>query len=1607
MDTRRHNAGAPRALPPAELRELVDRMDDILYRLDQDGGILWCNAAVGRVLGHDPEELIGRRIRELYPHRGAWRRFVNAVEAAGGVIRDFRIRYRRRDGSLVWLSIDAHYVYDDAGRIAALEGTARDISTQHEMERALRASEQRFRTLAETSGGIVFVYRERFLYTNPALSAVTGYSAEELREMPVHQLVHPDQREGVRRRIRDRLAGMAVPGRYDVRIVTRDGETRWLAVAAGVIEYEGAPAGVATGFDITKIKQAEQALREALANLEALAANANDGILVYQDDAVVFANRRLEALLDRPAGGILGLTIEALAHPDEAPRLRERQRRRQAGAPGLPRQYETCLRDAAGRPVPVEVTAAPTTWAGRPALLAIVRDIAARKRDEEELRRRLAQQAMVAELGQRALADVPLADLFQVAVVALRRPLGADLAELLLCQPGRDALRVQAASGWSPPLDLEIPVTPGGLAAFVLEQPEAVIIGDPERETRFTVPDRLREAGVRSSLTVVVRGVEGPLGLLCAHHTRNRRGFSRDDANFLQAVANVLAEASERDRRARQLEDRERQARIISEAMTTYLARGDWRAAAGRILAGALELTASGCGFLGVLADGRLRVLASQGMDWDNAEGRELYGQALQADRRHGYLEFAHLDNLFGRVLETGAPLVNNDPARDPRAAGPPPGHPPLEGFLGVPIRKGGDVLGMIAVANRPGGYQAEQAGQVVLLAETAAVLYEAHHQQAARDAMESERRAREARLRHQQDALLRLAKDPAVAAGDLQAAVLAATRIAGQTLKVGRASVWFYTPDRKAIECRALYEPASDSFGEAPPLSAERYPAYFGALADGRVVDAADARVDPRTREFAEDYLGPLGIGAMLDAPIRRGAQVVGVVCHEHLGGPRPWSADEINFAASVADTITLVLALHEAKQAERALRASEARYRLLVDNASDAIFVAQDGFIKFPNPRTMEMFGYSAEELGRVPYSRFIAPPYRELVAERHRRRLAGEPVPSVYDFEIVRKDGRRLWIEIHAMVIPWEDRPATLNVVRDVTEQKLAREALAEEKERAQVTLSSIADGVITTDAEGRVEYLNPVAEHLTGWPRALAAGRDLTAVLTLQNEHNRAPVANPAAEALRGWSRVTPAAHVLLVRADGKEFSVEYTASPIVRSDGNALGAVVVFRDVTEMRGLARQLSYQASHDALTGLINRREFENRLEYALESARTERKPHALCYLDLDQFKIVNDTCGHVAGDELLRQLAKHLQSEIRGVDTLARLGGDEFGILLEGCPLDKAVEIADHLRRRLKEFRFAWEDKVFEVGASIGLVPIGAETGGFMEVMRAADAACYVAKDRGRDRVYVYQPDDEELARRQGEMQWVTTLRQALDEDRLALYFQPIQALQPDAVAGVSGEVLVRLRGPDGQLVPPMAFIPAAERYQLMPLLDRWVVEHLFEALASLPEDARDTLRTVSVNLSGQSLSDPGFARAVNALLDATPVAPDRLCFEITETAAIASPADALAFMADIRGRGCRFALDDFGSGLSSFAYLKRLQVDALKIDGHFVCDILDDPVDLAMVESINHIGHVMGLTTIAECVENEAVIARLRELGVDYAQGFGVAAPVPLNQALTGA
>ncbi|HTV68176.1 MAG TPA: EAL domain-containing protein [Rhizobiaceae bacterium] len=563
--------------------------------------------------------------------------------------------------------------------------------------------------------------------------------------------------------------------------------------------------------------------------------------------------------------------------------------------------------------------------------------------------------------------------------------------------------------------------------------------------------------------------------------------------------------------------------------------------------------------------------------------------------------------------------------------------------------------------------------------------------------------------------------------------------------------------------------------------------------------------------------------------------------------------------------------------------------------------------------------------------------------------------------------------------------------------LAQREAFEQALAAERERAGITLAALDEAVISTDLNGRVDYINPAAERLIGHTDKSSRDLPLTALFRLLNKDTGASDTGLVGRILAGRPADGGMATHALVRHDATAVTVSLSGAPL-QVYGQPAGTVIVLHDMTREQDYIERLSWQASHDELTGLANRREFERRLERAIaqQPGEDEEWP-ALMYLDLDQFKIVNDTSGHAAGDQLLKQVSALLLENIRPGDLVARLGGDEFGILLANCNLEDATVVAERLRHAINDLQFVWTGRYFSISASIGLVHLSQPGITLEETMRAADIACYMAKEKGRNRVQIHHPSDIELLQRFGEMAWVQRLHEALEQDRFVLYAQEIAPLGKSQ-EGAHIEVLVRLRDEHGNTVPPGSFIPAAERYGLMPQIDRWVVRNTFDILAQRNASAGTAaIHTCAINLSGATFSDATFAAFLREQFAKHDIEPCSICFEITETSAIGDLPSATRFITELKGLGCRFALDDFGSGMSSFSYLKHLPVDYLKIDGSFVKDMLDDPIDRAMVEMFNRIGKLTGKRTIAEFVENEEIANALRDIGVDYAQGFGIARP----------
>jgi diguanylate cyclase (GGDEF)-like protein/PAS domain S-box-containing protein len=776
---------------------------------------------------------------------------------------------------------------------------------------------------------------------------------------------------------------------------------------------------------------------------------------------------------------------------------------------------------------------------------------------------------------------------------------------------------------------------------------------------------------------------------------------------------------------------------------------------------------------------------------------------------------------------------------------------------------------------------------------------------------------------------------------------------------------------------------------------SLEPYPwlrARLDHLRLSEVRDCAAPRRDqmPEAARFSE-----LQVGSILLVALRVQDRPAGLL---GLAQALPRGAWDVNHQLMLKLLGASLATGLERMRLELRLAKIEEREKLSHSAVNDGLwdFDMQTNQVYF-SPRWKEMLGYAADGDESPDWRSLVHPDDLNRVQTQIREHVAGKS--SVFEsiHRMRHRNGEWRWVVSRAKArVDAQGRLLRLvGVELDITERKLYEEALFREKESAQITLQSIGDGVITTDGNSVIDYINPVAEQLTGWRLEDAMGRPVEEIFRAFHEETCEPLENPLTVSIRRARSIKSVRPMLLIRRDGNELYVESTAAPIRDGAGQCAGGVLVFHDVSESRELNRRLSYHASHDLLTGLVNRREFESRIERALKSAKARESSYALCYLDIDQFKIINDTCGHSAGDVLLGQVGALLKSKVRWRDTLARLGGDEFGILLESCSLDEALRTAETLREAVRNFRFTWEDRVFRLGASVGVVPITADNEDVASILSAADSACAAAKEAGRNRVHSFAENDIELMRRRREMQWAARINAALEEGRFELYRMQIQPLQKPE-AGSHYELLLRMRDESGRMVAPDNFIAAAERYGLTPAIDRWVIENALRWLVS-EADERDKLALCSINLSGQSLGDDKFLPFVIEQFGKTGIDAGKICFEITETAAVASFSQANRFIQALRELGCKFALDDFGTGLSSFGYLKHFPVDYLKIDGSFVREILHDPIDREMVRSINEIGHLTGKMTIAEFAENAEIIQMLTSLGVDYAQGYGIAQP----------
>ena len=857
-------------------------------------------------------------------------------------------------------------------------------------------------------------------------------------------------------------------------------------------------------------------------------------------------------------------------------------------------------------------------------------------------------------------------------------------------------------------------------------------------------------------------------------------------------------------------------------------------------------------------------------------------------------------------------------------------------------------------------------------------------------------------RLREQQSALLQLSRSRFNNAEQMDKLLAYTLEILARTLQVERVSLWLLDEAREKIECQDLFTRSQRTHTQAAALHAVDFPAYFSAIEEDRCIAASNALLDPATREFTEVYLKPLGIGAMLDAPLRIAGQVVGVLCCEHVGTARNWQLDEENFAASVADHLALSIEMHQHYLSREALSRALNEWDMVMDAVEDIIFMVDlDDQLIRANGNFYRATGLKEKDVVGQNIARLLHPQSWEQAEDagdskfRHRDVTLFMERDDPYNFT-----GYPVELDVR-MVRNEQGTPyALLSCLRDLSKVRAAEAAYHELHEYIDTLMESTSEGIIGLDRDLCCTFINQAAMDALGFRLTEIQGQDVHALIQHSSEdgnplHKRDSKIARSINEDRGF-RVEDA--VLWTKSNSC-IHVRYSINPTYEQ-GEVSGAVMVFHNLSESMAMTSQMNYLASHDALTGLYNRYEFDQRLKQALKGAKLKNERHVLFHMDLDQFKIINDTRGHLVGDELLKQLSEVLQKEVRNGDTLARLGGDEFGVLLKNCNLSQAQPVAKKLQRAVRHFRFHLQDRTFSVGMSIGIVEIAAHSKADTHVLSLADSACFLAKQEGRNQIHIYHQNDEDLARQHGEMQWVSRIQNALEHNLLEMHAQRIVPVgrTDDGVGHV--EVLVRMVGDQGEIIPPGTFIPAAERYKLMSELDRWVIDHTFAWLNEQRESMAQTVTTI--NISGQSLGDEQFLDYLIVKLSDYEIRPSSLCFEITETAAVANLSRAVSFIKDLKSLGCKFALDDFGSGMSSFTYLKNLPVDYLKIDGSLVKDIASDAVNFSMVEAINRVGRVMGLKTVAEFVENQAILEKLEEIGVDYAQGFSIARPLALKQ-----
>ena len=647
--------------------------------------------------------------------------------------------------------------------------------------------------------------------------------------------------------------------------------------------------------------------------------------------------------------------------------------------------------------------------------------------------------------------------------------------------------------------------------------------------------------------------------------------------------------------------------------------------------------------------------------------------------------------------------------------------------------------------------------------------------------------------------------------------------------------------------------------------------------------------------------------------------------------------------------------------------------------------------------NDRWLEMLGLNRGDLDNYfsDWNNRIHPDDQQRVRDTVKHSIESKK-PYTVEFRMQHKQDYWVWIQGAGSVVAYDtDNKSALRLCG--THQNISvRKKNDEQIRQLSQAVDQSPNLIIIMDTDATIEYVNPKIFEITGYSIDEVIGKNISIF---------APDGGSVGQKKEYWDTIKSGKEwrgtFKNKKKGGELYWARESIAPIKDENNNISHFVAIQEDITEAKKVSEQLNYQATHDALTELINRREFENRVSRTIETAKQNNSKHVLCYLDLDQFKIINDTCTHVAGDELLKQFANILLGTFRFRDSVGRLGGDEFAVLLEHCSVQQAEQHAQQLLDKVRNFQFHWNNTSFRIGVSIGIVAIDQNTQNMSALLSHADIACYSAKNAGRHRIHVFQDNDNDLTFVHKELQWISRINRALNENLFSLYLQPIFRLDDYLKAPDHFEVLIRLQDSYGEIIPPGAFLPAVERFNLSLQVDEWVISKVFDWIQKIGHK-KCQLPFLSINLSGQNLGNKQLLAYIKKQLEThSEVSTEQICFEITETAAINNLTDAKAFISELSELGCKFSLDDFGSGLSSFDYLRNLPVDLLKIDGQFVKDIECDPIDAALVKSINEIGHVMGKKTIAEFVENKQILEILVELEVDFVQGYFLGKPKPID------